>query len=91
MYYVLTYRYVDQEARARVRPEHLAHLGRLLEAGSLVLAGPWADGEGAMIVYDAADEAAARAMVEADPYTREGASADRVLRAWNVVLPEQPA
>src|SRR4051794_35914170 len=70
--YVLDYRYADPELRARVRQRHLAYLTSLLDDGTLVMAGPWADQSGAMVVFRAADEEGAWALVEADPYTIEG-------------------
>lgn len=88
--YALDYRYTDADLRARVRPRHLAYLRSLLEDGTLVMAGPWADGSGALVLFHADDDAQAQAVVDADPYTVEGASAERRLREWTVVLPPQP-
>ena len=89
-FFVLEYRYADKDARARVRPDHLAYLQSLLEEGTVVLAGPIGDGTGAMMVLRAASEEAARRVVERDPYTAAGVGVDHVLRPWNVVVPTQP-
>ena len=89
--FVLEYRYTDLEIRARVRPRHLAYLRSLLEAGALVMAGPWADESGALVLFRAADEDQARAMVDADPYAAEGATTGHRLREWTVVNPPQPS
>jgi uncharacterized protein len=86
-HFVLEYRYADQDARARVRPDHLAYMNRLHEEGRVVLAGAMADGLGAMVVIRADDEEAARQVVREDPYTAAGVSADATLREWNVVVP----
>jgi uncharacterized protein YciI len=86
-HFVLEYRYADQDARARVRPDHLAYMNRLHEQGRVVLAGAMADGLGAMVVIRADDEEAARQVVREDPYTAAGVSADATLREWNVVVP----
>jgi uncharacterized protein YciI len=88
-YFLLEYRYADPDARARVRPEHLAYMGSLHDAGAVVLAGPTADSRGAVVVLDVADESAAREVLAADPYTREGVSTVATLREWNVVIPAQ--
>lgn len=88
-HYLLEYRYVDMDARARVRPDHLAYLGRLHEEGSVLMAGPLADSSGAVMVLRADDEAAAQGLVDADPYTREGVAAGHILREWTVVVPGQ--
>jgi len=88
-HYVLEYRYADPEARARARPEHLAYMTRLHDAGKVLLAGPFEDGSGAMVIFHVSDEAEARRLVEEDPYTKAGVSTDVRLRQWNVVIPAQ--
>ena len=89
--YVLEYRYTDPDVRARVRPRHLAYMRSLLEEGTLVMAGPWADDSGALVLFHADDDLQAASVVDADPYTVEGATTERRLREWTVVLPSQPA
>ena len=89
-YFVLEYRYADMEARARVRPEHLAYMRSLLQEGTVVLAGPVGDGSGAMVVLRADSEVEARRVIRDDPYTAAGVGVDQVLRPWNVVIPAQP-
>ena len=74
------------EAVAASRPAHREHLAALHERGSLVLSGPWADGTGACLVYRAPDEAAVRAMLEADPFRRDGVVEVLSVREWTVVI-----
>ena len=88
-FFVLEYRYADMDARARVRPDHLAYLQSLLEQGTVILAGPVGDGSGAMMVLQAGSEEEARRVISGDPYTAAGVGADHVLRPWNVVVPAQ--
>ncbi|HZX99993.1 MAG TPA: YciI family protein [Dermatophilaceae bacterium] len=88
-FFVLEYRYADLEARARVRPDHLAYLKSLQQEGTVVLAGPVGDGSGAMMVLQAGSEEEARRIVRDDPYTAAGVGVDHVLRPWNVVVPTQ--
>lgn len=88
-YFVLEYRYGDMDARARVRPEHLAYMSMLNVEGKVVMAGPVGDGSGAMVVFRADEEAEVRRLVDADPYTAEGVSAGATIRLWNVVVPDQ--
>jgi uncharacterized protein YciI len=89
-YFVLEYRYADLDARARVRPDHLAYLQSLHENGTLVLAGPVGDGAGAMMVLKVGSEEEAARVIENDPYTAAGVGVDHVLRPWNVVIPAPP-
>jgi len=83
--------------RAAVRPEHLARLEALRDAGRLVLAGPLpaVDGVepgpagfmGSAIVAAFADLSAARAWAEADPYRAAGVTRDISVFPFRQVLP----
>ena len=88
-YFVLEYRYADLDARARVRPDHLAYAQSLHENGTVILAGPVGDGSGAMMVLQVSSEEEAAEVVRNDPYTAAGVGVDHVLRPWNVVIPAQ--
>ena len=85
-HFVLTYGYNDTPLRAERRPDHLAHLAQLEADGSLVLAGPLADLTGGIIILSAPDQAAAQALVDADPYTQLEVTKDRELREWKVTV-----
>jgi len=86
-FFVLEYRYADLDARARVRPDHLAYMQSLHTEGKVLLAGPVGDGSGAMVVLHVDSEDEAQTIVKGDPYTAAGVGADHVLRPWNVVIP----
>lgn len=74
------------EEVAAVRPEHREYLRGLHERGDLVMSGPWADGTGACLVYRADSAEAARALLEADPFGRDGLLELVSLREWTVVV-----
>ncbi|MBT0995051.1 hypothetical protein KIN34_12245 [Cellulomonas sp. DKR-3] len=79
----------DERADVRdvVRPEHRSYLAGLAEAGRLRGSGPWVGGEpGALLVLEASDEAAVRALLDADPFQREGLVVEVHVRQWDVVL-----
>ena len=88
-HFLLEYRYVDQVARMAARDEHLAYMRRLNAAGSVLLAGPFTDDTGAIVVYTVPDRAAAQDLVDGDPYTVAGATTGHTLREWQVVVPAQ--
>jgi uncharacterized protein YciI len=83
--------------RKSSRPEHLARVVALREAGRLVLAGPMpaidspdpgpAGFTGSLIVAEFADLAAAQAWAEADPYIAAGAWSRVEVRPFLKVLP----
>lgn len=74
------------ERRLAVRPAHRDYVSALFERGQIRMSGPLADETGAFIVYEAADEDEARALIDQDPYTREGVVQEVALREWVVVI-----
>jgi uncharacterized protein YciI len=86
-YFVLEYAYGDMEARARARPRHLDYMRGLHAQGTVLMAGPIDDGAGAMVVYEAADQAQVRELISQDPYSQEGVLVDVTVREWSVVIP----
>jgi len=86
----------DQDAVAAIRPTHRAYLHGLLERGQLAAAGPFADGRGALFIYEASDIDAARGLAAADPYTLGGVIKQQTITPWTLVysnpgLLQQPA
>lgn len=74
--------------RKQVRPDHLAYLTTI--AASIVFGGPMLDEQGnpcgSMIVYEAADRAAAEALIAADPYTTAGLFGTTTLNPFRTVV-----
>lgn len=81
MRFVVMIHYTDMEARNRALDAHRAYLAAGREKGVLVESGPFADGKGGMYILEVADEAAARAFVDADPY-RTQANLSMPIRQW---------
>jgi uncharacterized protein YciI len=79
----------DAERRLQIRPKHREYLQQLVANGKLHESGPWTDDSGALIIYEAADEAEARALFAADPYSGggEGVVARVEFKGWNRVTP----
>jgi uncharacterized protein len=76
----------DKETVERVRPVHRQYLASLKEKGQLAASGPFADGSGALIVYEAESPAAADALLKADPFHANGVFLRWQLRPWNTVI-----
>ena len=85
-HWVLEYRYVDPDARARVRPDHLAYMAGLHDRGRVVMGGPVGDGSGALVVLRADSAEEVRAIIADDPYTAAGVAADHVVRPWTAAI-----
>ncbi len=80
-----------RERRPTLRPAHLAHLGPLSRAGRILLAGPFTDGSGSLIVLDAPSLEEAWKIVAADPYAREGVFNHVEVKPFRQVFPESSA
>ncbi|MEU0877674.1 YciI family protein [Lentzea sp. NPDC005914] len=76
----------DREKRLAVRPAHREYIASLAEKGVVLAAGPYADDTGALIIYEAVDEAALKEIISADPYTPANVIIKWEIRVWNVVL-----
>jgi uncharacterized protein YciI len=79
------------ELRKQHRPAHLENLRPLVRAGRVRFAGPLLeDGApvGSLVVFEAPDLAAARAIAAGDPYVLHGVFASHELRETRDVLPE---
>ena len=86
--FVLIMTFGDKAKRDETRPSHREYLKSLFDQGKLIESGPFMDDEGALIIYECADEAEARAQLAADPYSRaDGVVADVQIREWNRVFP----
>ncbi|PRY32635.1 YciI family protein [Umezawaea tangerina] len=75
----------DTAKLEEVRPRHREYLDTLVEKGVLLLSGPYADGLGALLVFEAADEAEVRGYLAADPYAPAGVVGRIGVREWNAV------
>ena len=78
------------QLRLDTRGDHVAFLNGLDEEGVLKFAGPFLDADekpdGSLVVVEAADRDAARAIAEADPYAKAGLFASVQIRPWNWVF-----
>lgn len=86
-FFTINYTYDPAKDADAVRPVHRAYLRELYAAGSLRAAGPLlgTDPVRALLIVEAADEAAATALSDADPMVTEGIVAERSVIEWNPV------
>jgi len=75
--------------RKVLRPAHLERLKRLESEGKLVLAGPFADRSGSLIIIEADSIEEARAFIQKDPYVEQGVFEKVEVRPFTLVLPEK--
>lgn len=68
--YVVELAFGPAPERLAARPAHRERLQQLRDAGQVVLAGPWADDSGALLVFDVASRGALDRLLDDDPYFR---------------------
>ncbi|ALD63410.1 hypothetical protein AFL94_05095 [Arthrobacter sp. LS16] len=85
-FYAITYTYspATSDARDRVRPTHVEFLQQRFENCELRVSGPVDSGAGALLVIGAESEQAALALMDQDPFAREGLIEQREIRRWDV-------
>ena len=74
--------------RPKFRPAHLDNLSAIAKRGRVVVAGPFTDGSGSLIVADFAGEAEALAFAQSDPYVTGGVFERVEVKPFRKVFPE---
>ncbi|GAB3726123.1 hypothetical protein GCM10027598_44600 [Amycolatopsis oliviviridis] len=87
--FVLHLTFDDDPRRLAARPAHRERLTELHAAGHLVMAGPWQDDSGALLVFGA--DADMDAILGADPYYSTPGVTVNALRRWSPILGPDPA
>ncbi|MCK0518518.1 YciI family protein [Williamsia sp. DF01-3] len=77
-----TYPVQFADGRDTTRPDHRAWLSKLNSEGVVRMAGPYADGSGALILLDCADEQAAKDILAADPFAVAGYVGEVRINKW---------
>lgn len=77
--------FTSAEARTAHRPAHREYLNEMVTHGKLLMAGPFADESGGLIIFEANDEAEVYAIMAKDPFTTGGVFATTEIRPWNLV------
>lgn len=84
MIYACTMEYGAPETMAKVRPQHRSYLAALRHDGHVIAAGSFAEGDGALFLYEAESLEAARVFVEEDPFVKEHAIVSYKLRQYDI-------
>jgi hypothetical protein len=84
--YVVELAFDGNPERLSHRPAHRDRLTRLKEAGRVVMAGPFADDSGALLVFDVADDAELAGLMAEDPYYRVPGVTVVGTRAWSPIV-----
>jgi hypothetical protein len=87
--FVLQLTFDDDPRRLAARPAHRQRLAQLHATGKLVMAGPWHDDSGALLVFRV-DQAEMDAIVAADPYYRTPGVSVTALHRWQPIVGDRP-
>jgi len=74
----------DDPSRLELRSQHRDRMAALHATGDLVMAGPWADETGALLVFGCDRAGVDRALAE-DPYYSAPGVGVAAIRDWNVI------
>ena len=66
--------------------EHARFVDALFDDGVVILAGPFADGSGSMVILDAESEQAAREIFQNDPWAQKDILVAAVVKEWTIFL-----
>jgi uncharacterized protein YciI len=85
--YAAVIEYSQDKAKVEAaRPAHRAYLTGLVEKDQLFASGPFEDGSGALIIYEADSPEAVEALMRADPFHAAGVFVRWTVRPWKVVF-----
>lgn len=76
----------DKEKVEAARPRHRAYLTSLIDANQLFASGPYEDGSGALIVYEADSPEGVDALMQADPFFQAGVFLKWTIKPWKVIF-----
>jgi uncharacterized protein len=76
----------DKDKVESIRPAHRQYLRGLLEKGKIAATGPFLDGYGALIIYEADSPEEAESLIKGDPFHANGIFVKWVVRPWNPVM-----
>ena len=68
---------------------HAAFVDALVERGTVVMGGPYADNSGSMILLEGVDAAEAERIVVEDPFIENGVFVLDEIREWTIFVDEQ--
>ena len=79
--------FTSQEKRLEHRAVHRVYLHEQAAAGRLLMAGPFDDESGGLLIFEAPDAAAVRAIMDADPFANGGVFATIDIKPFTQVAP----
>jgi uncharacterized protein YciI len=86
-FFTVVWKYTDDtELIDKARGPHGAYLKELIGTGSLRIAGPFEDGTGGILVFEAAGQEELKPLLDGDPYVAQGVVVDTQIYPFKPVL-----
>jgi uncharacterized protein len=76
----------DKAKVEAVKPAHRAYFTSLIEKNQLFASGPFEEGFGALIIYEAESAEAVEPLMKADPFHTTGVFIRWTVRPWKIVF-----
>ena len=86
MKYAAVIEYSQDKAKVEARDRRTAYLTSLVEKNQLFASGPFEDGYGALIIYEADSPEGVEALMKADPFHAAGVFIKWTVRPWKMVF-----
>jgi uncharacterized protein YciI len=83
--FVLELSFDGDQRRLAARPAHRERLAELHAGGRLLMAGPWDDDSGALLVFRT-DQAGIDEIIASDPYYRTPGVTVKAVRRWQPIV-----
>ena len=85
--FIVELTFTDDPSRVQARPAHREIIQRLHRDGKIVMAGPFADESGALLVFNVADAGELDRLLAEDPYYTHPAVHIGRRQEWSPIVP----
>ncbi len=86
MLFVVELTFGTHPDRMEARPAHRQRLQELHEKRNVLMAGPWADDSGALLIFDVENENRLKTLMDEDPYFQTPGVSVKAVRAWTPIV-----
>jgi len=86
MLFVVELAFGTNPDRLALRPAHRQMLQELHKKKKVLMAGPWADDSGALLLFDAETKDHVKTLMDEDPYYKAPGVTIKTIRAWTPVI-----
>ena len=86
MLFVVELTFGTNPDRMTARPAHRQRLQELHKKRNVLMAGPWPDDSGALLIFDVENEKHLKTLMDEDSYYRTPGVTVKTVRAWTPII-----